>query len=171
MQEEHKDVANNNLFHNAYSKDIGGINNMEVLLNKEQQAIYNNGGIALGVRADTYQKVRVCNVNGKMCIAITTASAYTKVNPYMADSSALNLTMEETREAFTNGSVQVFRSSGAKDENGNTLTREQQIKQGCARVIDVVVSLKAGAREGSQDYNDYEWLIIKDNATRFEPIK
>lgn len=144
---------------------------LEVLLNKEQQTIYNNGGVALGVRADTYQKVRVANINGKMCLAITTNSAYTKVNPYMADNSALNLTQAETEQCFKNGSVEVYRSSGAKDSDGNVLTREQQIKQGCARVISVVCTLKEGHKEGSQDYADYEWLIIKDNATRFEPIK
>ena len=144
---------------------------MEVLLNKEQLAIYNNGGVALGVRADTYQKVRVANINGTMCIAITTNSAYTKVNPYMADNSALNLTQAETEQCFKNGSVEVYRSSGAKDSDGNVLTREQQIKQGCARVISVVCTLKEGHKEGSQDYADYDWLIIKDNATRFEPIK
>ena len=144
---------------------------MEVLLNKEQLAIYNNGGVALGVRADTYQKVRVANINGAMCLAITTNSAYTKVNPYMADNSALNLTQAETEQCFKNGSVEVYRSSGAKDSGGNVLTREQQIKQGCARVISVVCTLKEGHKEGSQDYADYDWLIIKDNATRFEPIK
>ena len=144
---------------------------MKVLLNEEQRAILNNGGVAVGVRDTDYAKVRVAMVNGVMCLAIISGAAYTKVNPYQNKPNELNLTQAETDECFKNGSVEVFRSSGAKDSNGNTLTREEQIKQGCARAISVVCTLKEGAKEGSQDLNDYEWLIIKDNATRFEPIK
>ena len=142
---------------------------LEILLNKEQQAIYDNGGVAVGVRADNYSKVRVANINGKMCLAITTNNAYTKVNPYTAETTALNLTAEETKTAMSKGAVEVFRSSGAKDSEGNVLTREEQIKQGCARVISVVASLKEGCKGNNPA--DFEWLIIKDNATRFEEIK
>ena len=144
---------------------------MKVLLNEEQRAILNNGGVAVGVRDTDYAKVRVAMVNGVMCLAIISGAAYTKVNPYQNKPTELNLTQAETDECFKNGSVEVFRSSGAKDKEGNTLTREEQIKQGCARAISVVCTLKQGAKEGSQDLNDYDWLIIKDNATRFEPIK
>lgn len=164
-------VANSNLFHNAYSNDKEVNDCMQVLLNKEQQAIYDNGGVAIGVRDTDYSKVRVAKVNGQMCIAIMSGAAYTKVNPYLNESNELNLTKEETEECFKNGSVDVFRSSGAKDTSGRVLTREEQIKSGCARMISVVCTLKEGAKEGSTNKLDYDWLIIKDNATRFEPIK
>ena len=141
---------------------------LEILLSKEQQMLYDKGEIALGVRGDTLQKVRVININGKMCLVVATSTPYTKVNPYTAESTALNLTNEETKEAMQKGSVDVFRSSGAKDGE-RTLTREEQVKQGCARVISVVASLKDGHK--GDNASDFEWHIIKDTCNRYEEIK
>lgn len=145
---------------------------MNIILRQDQQAIYDNGGVATGVDIDTYKVYKVArNSNGEMCIVISTGSPYTKVNPYLNESTELNLTKEETEECFKNGSVDVFRSSGARDDSGKALTRADQQQRGVARMISVVCTLKEGAKEGSQNKLDYDWLIIKDNATRLEPIK
>ena len=143
---------------------------MEILLNKEQQAIYDKGGVALGVRADNYAKVRVINNNGVMCMVITTSNPYTKVNPYTQETTALNLTAEETKQALKDGTLLVYRSSGAKDGD-KVLTREEQIKRGVARVIEIAISLKEGTKLDKDNPLAYDWHILNDNSNRYEPIK
>ena len=146
---------------------------LEILLSKEEQAIYNNGGVAKGVRADTLTRVQVQkNANGEMCLVVGSKQAYKGVTLDLRPNDYLNLNRKETAELIKNGTITVTRSNGVKAEDGKTLTRAEQIANDSARVITVVMSLKAGAKEGSQDYaRDYDLHIMGDNSTRLEPIK
>ena len=144
---------------------------MNIILNKDQQALYNKGEIVTGIDLDTYKVYKVTRNNeGKMCIVISTSNPYTRVNPYTQETSALNLTAEETKQAMQSGTIKVYRSSGAKDGD-KVLTREEQIKRGCARVIDVVISLKEGTKLSHDNPLAYDWIILSDNANRLEVIK
>ena len=144
---------------------------MNIMLRQDQQALYDKGEIATGIDLDTYKVFKVAkNDKGAMCIVISTNNVYTKVNPYTQETSALNLTAEETKQAMEHGAVKVYRSSGAKDGD-KVLTREEQIKRGCARVIEVVISLKEGTKLAKDNPLAYDWLILNDNANRLEPIK
>lgn len=146
---------------------------LEILLSKEEQAIYNNGGVAKGVRADTLTRVQVQkDANGVMCLVVGSKQAYKGVTLDLRPSDYLNLNRKETAELIKNGTVTVTRSNGIKDEDGKTLTRAEQIANDSARVITVVMSLKEGAKQGSQNYaRDYDLHIMGDNSTRLEPIK
>ena len=141
---------------------------MKILLNEENQALYDAGEIALGVRDDTYSKVRVVNRDGFMCLVITTNTPYTHVNPYTQETTALNLTAEETKNAIKEGTIKVYRSSGFK-QGDKVLTREEQIKQGVAREIEVCASLKEGAKD-KDNPSSYDWFILNDNSNRYIKI-
>lgn len=141
---------------------------MNVIMNEKEKAIYNSGNVATAIDMETYKPLKVQKVNGKMCRVVSTSKPYTKVNPFINDSSDLNLTAAETKIAMEKGSVEVYRSSGAKDGD-TTLTRKQQREQGCARVISVVASLLEG-HKGDKP-TDFEWLIIKDNSNNYEPLE
>ncbi|MBO7691170.1 MAG: hypothetical protein J6T10_00870 [Methanobrevibacter sp.] len=144
---------------------------MNIILNKDQQALYNKGEIVTGIDLDTYKVYKVTRNNeGKMCIVISTSNPYTRVNPYTQETSALNLTAEETKQAMQSGTIKVYRSSGAKDGD-KVLTREEQIKRGCARVIEVCAMLKEGKNKDSVNPIDYDWHILNDNSNRLEVIK
>ncbi|MBO7693102.1 MAG: hypothetical protein J6T10_10770 [Methanobrevibacter sp.] len=144
---------------------------MNIILRPDQQALYDKGEIATAIDLDSYKVFKVAkNDKGAMCIVISTNNVYTKVNPYTQETTALNLTAEETKEALKSGNVKVYRSSGAKDGD-KVLTREEQIKRGCARVIDVVISLKEGTKLSHDNPLAYDWIILSDNANRLEVIK
>ena len=144
---------------------------MNIMLRADQQALYDKGEVATGIDLDTYKVYKVaCNDKGVMCLVISTNNVYTKVNPYTQETSALNLTAEETKQALEHGTIKVYRSSGAK-EGDKVLTREEQIKRGCARVIEVVISLKEGTKLPKDNPLAYDWIILNDNANRYEPIK
>ena len=144
---------------------------MNIMLRADQQALYDKGEIATGVDMNTYKVYKVAkNDKGVMCIVISTNNVYTKVNPYTQETSALNLTAEETKQALEHGTIKVYRSSGAK-EGDKVLTREEQIKRGCARIIEVVISLKEGTKLSKDNPLAYDWLILNDNANRLEPVK
>lgn len=144
---------------------------MNMMLRQDQQALYDKGEIATAIDIDSYKVYKVAkNDKGEMCIVISTNNVYTKVNPYTQETSALNLTAEETKQALEHGTIKVYRSSGAK-EGDKVLTREEQIKRGCARVIEVCISLKEGTKLAKDNPLAYDWLILNDNANRLEPIK
>lgn len=146
---------------------------LEILLSQEERAIYNNGGVAKGVRADTLTRVQVQKNNeGKMCLVVGTKQAYKGVTLDLRPNDYLNLNRKETAEIIKNGTIKVTRSNGIKNEEGKTLTRAEQVANDSAREVTVVMSLKAGAKEGSQDYaHDYDLHIMGDNSTRLEPIE
>lgn len=145
---------------------------MKVLLNQEQQTIYNNGGVAIGVRDSDYAKVKVQkNDNGEMCLVITSVSRVcTKVVPYRNNSGDLNLNAKETQEAIKEGTIKVYRSSGAQDDDGKTLTRKEQQQEGKALEYTVVCSHIDG-RPVDNNPDNYTWHIMGNNASRLEPIK
>lgn len=144
---------------------------MNIMLRQDQQDLYNKGEIATGIDLDTYKVFKVAkNKEGKMCIVISTNNVYTKVNPYTQENSALNLTQDETTRAINEGTIKVYRSSGYK-VGDKTLTREEQIKEGVARVIEVCASLKEGTKLSKDNPLAYDWLILNDNANRLEPVK
>ena len=144
---------------------------MHIILRPDQQALYNKGEIATAIDLDSYKVYKVArNDKGEMCVVISTNNVYTKVNPYTQETTALNLTAEETKQAMEHGTIKVYRSSGAKDGD-KVLTREEQIKRGVARVIEVVISLKEGTKLAKDNPLAYDWIILNDNANRLEPIK
>ena len=144
---------------------------MNIILNEEQKQILANGGVATGVDMNTYKVYKVAlNDKGVMCVVISTSNPYTKVVPYTQEASSLNLTAEETKTIMQKGAGVVYRSSGAKDGD-KVLTREEQIKRGVARVIEVVINLKEGTKLDHNNPLAYDWHIIKDNSNRYEEIK
>ena len=144
---------------------------MNIILNEEQKQAYERGEIATGFDLNTYKVFKVAkNSKGEMCIVISTSNPYTRVNPYTQEASALNLTQEETLKTMAQGTLKVYRSSGYK-VGDKVLTREEQIKEGVARVIEVCAHLKEGKSKDSTNTNDYEWHILNDNSNRLEPVK
>lgn len=135
-----------------------------LVISKEQSEIISKGGVALAVDMSTLSKVRVALVDGKPCKVITTQRAYTGVKLYDSNNTDLNLTQEETKELLDKHEIVVYRSSGAVDEKGETLTRAEQIKRGVARKIKVVYNKEANkaiiAEDASASYGEQVKLTI-----------
>lgn len=111
---------------NQKELDNGGIS---------QAAILNDGKLQLlQVKRD---------INGVIRQVINTSNKqpYTKVQMYNNSASALNLTEKETKELISKGMLDVFRSSGAVNDKGETMTREEQIVKGVARKITITCDL------------------------------
>ena len=102
---------------------------------KTQAAVLVNGALSLMfVRRDKDGVIRrVINTSNK--------TPYTKVNMYVNSATALNLTEKETKEVMQKGLITIYRSSGAVNEKGEPLTREEQIVKGLARKIEVTAEL------------------------------
>ena len=144
--------------------------NSKYFLNAVETAKYNNGEVATAVNMDNYKVVKVQQINGVMCQVISHNAPFVKVNPYINKPNELNLTMDETQRAMRGQSVIVYRSSGAK-EGETTLTREEQIKRGVARTIEVCATLKEKAPKDSTNPLDYDWHILNDNSNTYEPLE
>ena len=144
--------------------------NSKYFLNATELAKYNNGEVATAVNTETYKVIKVQQVNGVMCQVISHSTPYAKVNPFINKPNELNLTMDETQRAIKGQSVIVYRSSGAKDGE-TTLTREEQIKRGVARTIEVCATLKDKAPKDSTNPLDYDWYILNDNSNAYEPLE
>ena len=110
---------------------------VKLFISKDNAETLNKGGVALAVNMTDLSRVKVALVDGVPCMVISTLKAYTGVKMYDSKSSELNLTEQETKDLIKNQKIIVYRSSGATDEHGETLTRAEQIKRGCARVIEV----------------------------------
>lgn len=124
-----------------------------LVISKEQHEQLLKGGVAVAIDMSNLSKVKVAMYNGVPCAVIATQKAYTGVKLYDSNSSDLNLTQEETKELIAKHELTVYRSSGAVDEHGETLTRAEQIKRGVARKI-VVAYIKEENR-----------AIIKEDAS------
>lgn len=97
----------------------------------------------------------------RQVINTSTKQPYTKVQPYINNASALNLTEKETKDAIEKGLITVYRSSGATNEKGETLTREEQVARGVARAIEVRAEQVKGAK-GSTSVMDYSFSVFSD---------
>ena len=128
----------------------------KLFVSKENNAIINAGGVALAVNMTDLSRVKVALVDGVPCMVISTLKAYTGVKLYDNNSSELNLTEQETKELIAKHSLIVYRSSGATDEHGETLTRAEQIKRGVARAIEL-----------GYDAEQNKAYIIKDNSASY----
>lgn len=127
-----------------------------LIVSKENDAIIKNGGVALAVNMADLSRVKVAMVEGVPCMVISTLKAYSGVKLYDNSSSELNLTEQETKDLIAKKSLIVYRSSGATDEHGETLTRAEQIKRGVARAIELAYNT-----EENKAY------IIKDNSASY----
>ena len=96
----------------------------------------------------------------RQVINTSTKTAYTKVQPYINTPSALNLTDKETREAMAKGIIEVYRSSGATNEKGEPLTREEQVAKGLARKISVLC--EPAIKDAGNNPLNYKYSIISD---------
>lgn len=140
-----------------------------LLVGSETIANYQANQVVVGVDLATMSKVKVVNNNGVLSRVVNKTQAYKGIQPYMQDSANLNLTQDETQQAMKDcKELVVYRSSGAKDSEGKTLTREQQIAQGVARAITIIAKLKDKASKDSTNPTDYDWYILKDTSALVE---
>ena len=128
----------------------------KLIVSKENNAIIQGGGVALAVNMADLSRVKVALVEGVPCMVISTLKAYSGVKLYDNSSSELNLTEQETKELIAKHTLVVYRSSGATDEHGDTLTRAEQIKRGVARAIEL-----------GYDAETQKAYIIKDNSASY----
>lgn len=142
--------------------------NVEDLNNGKQTqgAFLNNGKIELCyVMRDKEGVIR-------RVINTSTKAAYTAVKPYINKATDLNLNEKETKAAMSAangksayGIIEVFRSSGAK-EGDTTLTREEQVKQGLARIIQV--SVQRMSEQPSTNPLDFKYEVVSDTGASFK---
>ena len=128
----------------------------KLIVSKETSAIIKNGGVGLAINMADLSRVKVALVDGVPCMVISTLKAYSGVKLYDNSSSELNLTEQETKDLIKNHELIVYRSSGATDEHGETLTRAEQIKRGVARAIQL-----------GYDAEQNKAYIIKDNSASY----
>ena len=137
---------------------------LKLIVSKENQDIINNGGVALAVNMQDLSRVKVALVGGVPCMVISTQKAYTGVKLYDNNASELNLTEQETKELIAKHTLVVYRSSGATDEHGETLTRAEQIKRGVARAIELAYDSEAHkayiVKDASATYGEQVALTI-----------
>lgn len=114
----------------------------------------------------------VLDTNGKPCIAESNYKPYPAVLPSsLRPNDTLNLTDDETKQAMiyawheneNDRAYLVYRSSGAKNESGKPLTREEQIKLNKARKIKVLATPLENTPMYSNDPTLYKWSC-------FEPV-
>ena len=101
----------------------------------------------------------------RKCISINNKNAFTGVKPYETTSDMLNLTEKETKAVMDSGKLTVYRSSGAVNDKGETLTREEQIKLGVARQITIVAKLIDTKSPGVP--SAYKYDIISDTGASY----
>ena len=99
-------------------------------------------------------------------INTSTKSAYTKVQMYNNSASALNLTEKETKELMAKRIITVYRSSGATNDKGETLTREEQINKGVARAITIEAQLINDKEPNAT--SSYVCNILSDTGASFK---
>ena len=127
-----------------------------LFVSKETSELIANGGVGLAVNMADLSRVKVAMIEGVPCMVISTLKAYTGVKLYDNNASELNLTEQETKELIAKHTLIVYRSSGATDEHGDTLTRAEQIKRGVARSIEL-----------GYDAEQNKAYIIKDNSASY----
>lgn len=131
-----------------------------LVITKEQQAKLQSGENVSVYDTTTGHKVIISLIDNEYHAVASKLNAYTKVNPYLNKPYELNLTQKETLECMKNGSVTVYRSSGAREED-KALTREEQVKRGLAREIIVICDL---AGKDKNNPMDYIFSIFKDTS-------
>lgn len=142
---------------------------MKIVLSKSNVAMLKNGATIKAMDLETLSKVNVAmDKDGKLHIVISTAKPYTCVKPYTNDSSALNLTEQETKECMKAHKIVVARSSGYK-EGEKVLTRAEQIAIGKARLIEVSCVLIDGCTE-LDNPSSYNWFITKDETNALAEV-
>lgn len=137
--------------------DMEALNN-----NKKSQALVMEGGkaILINIQRDSNGVIR-------KVINTSTKTEYTAVKPYINKATDLNLTEKETRACIDSASgvngmgiIRIYRSSGAVNSNGDVLTRDEQVQQGLARVVEVMTERLT---DNPSSINDYRFSIYSDS--------
>ena len=137
--------------------DVNALNN-----NQKTQALIMDGdkAVLIYVQKDSDGIIR-------KVINTSTKTEYTAVKPYINKATDLNLTEKETRACIDSASgvngmgiIKVYRSSGATNKQGEVLTRDEQVQQGLARVIEVMTERLT---DKPTSINDYRFSVYSDS--------